>query len=112
MAHVCCTACKPLLFPTSQLTTVCPPLCPCAAPTNLVVDPRLRLVAQRRRRRTGAAGGSFSSSSDGSEDGDCSDDSAAPDWQLKRSKSWDGQMQDSGPLGADSLQLVRGRGGP
>ncbi|PSC71845.1 serine threonine kinase [Micractinium conductrix] len=84
------------------------------APTNLVVDPRLRLVAQRRRRRTGAAGGSFSSSSDGSEDGDCSDDSAAPDWQLKRSKSWDGQMQDSGPLGADSLQLFlrRRRGGP
>lgn len=84
-----------------------------AAPT-LLVEARPERSRQLRRRRSGgsAAGGSDesgSSSSEGEEEGeDCftgSGSSGAADWQVRRSKSWDGHLQDTATLG-DSLPLV------
>ena len=83
-----------------------------AAPT-LTGDPGQRRQRQRRATAADDAGSSGSSSSgeeSGEEDGAASSGSGPADWQqLRRSKSWDGHLQESATL--DSLPLVS-RGAP
>lgn len=99
---------------------VAPAAPPCAAAPTLLVEARPARPHRPRRRRSSAGGASSSapagggSSDEGSsssepEDGDDSFSSGGSSgpagWQVRRSKSWDGHLQDTSTLG-DSLPLV------
>lgn len=88
-----------------------PPLPHCPAAPTLLAESRQR--PRRLRRRTPSGGSSSGDeSSDGSdgehEGGGSSEPNGLSDWQLRRSKSWDGHMQQTDTLD-DALPLVRGR---
>ena len=84
---------------------------PATAPTLLVESRPERARRPRRRRGAASAAGSSdeggSSSSEEEEEGSGSSggSSGPADWQVRRSKSWDGHLQDTSTLG-DSLPLV------
>ncbi len=85
---------------------------PSAAPT-LLVEPRPEKPRRpRRQRSSGGGGGSSDEGGSSSSEGEDEDDSFSSggssgpaEWQVRRSKSWDGHLQDTSTLG-DSLPLV------